>query len=133
MSGKSGAASGTGWGSLAATRTPYDRCRSRSSGTGGAPEAGPRGSADRAHAEVAPGDPHPEQLARLDVATVHDHPAVGVLHHGVAPFERGERGQGPDLRPQVPDLVSGTVHAGLHPVAGPRGERVELLATGGDH
>jgi len=47
--------------------------------------------ADRAHSEVAPGYPHPQQLVCLDVRAVHDDPAVGMLYDGVPPLQGGQR------------------------------------------
>jgi len=47
--------------------------------------------ADGSDAEVAPSDPDPQELVRVDVCPIHDDPAVGVLDDGVSAFERGQR------------------------------------------
>jgi hypothetical protein len=66
--------------------------------------------ADCAHGEVAAGYPNPQEFVGVDIYAIHDDPAVGVLHDGIPALQGGQRRQGPHLRAQMVDLVTGPVH-----------------------
>ena len=56
--------------------------------------------------------------------------AVGVLEHGVAALQGGQRGQRPDPGQLVAEVVGGPVEAVVEGAPGPVAQRVDLVAPG---
>ena len=82
--------------------------------------------------DPAVGDPHADVGADRGAVDGRDHVPVGVLEHGVAPLERGERRQRPGPGALVVDVVGGAVEGVPDCAATAVAEAVELFDPGVD-